>query len=671
MTAYAPTNGYAQKAGYDDPALQGLPAANVRRLGDFPDEQFVTVRDIPVFTEHETVTGSGRKLKFGAYELGCIVNRNNRRITETGDYAAVTLGHTPDPEQKAMGQKEPELIGFAGPFKLGMIGNPGERQRYAVLADFHYFKEDLDKVKKHPRRSAELFVEDRYEEFFLDPIALLGAEAPRLDMGLLYSARRNGREVLKYSAVAPSASNVFIPSNGEPERRDYSAMDPYSESGNGPVVTTKNYAADPGEPSTSRGSSMLAPEDVKSIVDALESLDWVQFVKSQMASGAGHPSVPGAPPGAAAHPGAAPAPGGIPPAPGGAPPMGAHPGAMPPAAPPPAAPMAAPHPAPAAGPPAAPAAPPAPAAPKPPAAPSAPAAGAKPAPGGNGAPPDKKPEVEKNNAGMNGKSCYSADGSQASGSYDEVDGKRLDHQIGDGATPEAKAKYAAGDDLFDDDEEFEKYAAYRKTRMAKYAAGDADGKPEVKPSAGGVEPATDNPSGGDVEGHGDDGQAASSYEGGKGEQIGVKYSRLAGRLDAMQAKYGKLESALEHERALRIDSERLAKLTDLRLNGLLIEPEKEIEKCRYSKMNDAAFQDRVDFMLEHGNRAPLGRELYVGGADTIPPNHGRPMDAAGGERAKYSRDHSNRAFAICEAAAVKGEELDYAVVLDEVATGKR
>ena len=46
---------------------------------------------------------------------------------------------------------------------------------------------------------------------FLDPIALLSAECPRLDMGLLYSAMKSGRVVEKYTAVAPAAGHSFVP----------------------------------------------------------------------------------------------------------------------------------------------------------------------------------------------------------------------------------------------------------------------------------------------------------------------------------------------------------------------------------------------------------------------------------------------------------------------------
>jgi len=198
-----------------------LPEANVK-YGEFPATEFVTMQDVPVFAEHETTTKDGRKLNFGRAELQAVADRCNRRIEQTGDYAAITLGHTPDPSSP--NQQQPEVVGFAGPFRVGLAGAPGQRLRYAVLANFHIYKEDVDKVRKHPRRSPELFVEDTYDDMFLDPIALLGAEAPRLDMGLLYTAHRNGRTVHKYTAVAPAAGNVFVPSNDAlKDKKDYAA----------------------------------------------------------------------------------------------------------------------------------------------------------------------------------------------------------------------------------------------------------------------------------------------------------------------------------------------------------------------------------------------------------------------------------------------------------------
>jgi hypothetical protein len=236
--------------------VQELPQANVGAR-EFDPAEFVTVPNVPVFAEHQTETRDGRTLRFGRQELEAVAARCNQRIRDTGDYAAVVIGHTPDPEQ-AGSQPMPELVGHAGPFRVGLLGPP-DRQKHAILADFHVFREDFARLKKFPRRSPELWVEDSYSEMFLDPISLLGAEAPRLDMGHLYSARRahDGRVIEKYAAVC-SAANVSV---------------------RGDDVLKHEYAANP------QGSeSMLDEQSVRQIVDAIEQLPWVQFVKSQMAA---------------------------------------------------------------------------------------------------------------------------------------------------------------------------------------------------------------------------------------------------------------------------------------------------------------------------------------------------------------------------------------------------
>ena len=277
----------------------------------FSDTEFVHLPDVPVFAEHETVTRDGKKRKFSRAELEAIAERCNRRIRETGDYAALTLGHTPSPEAQAKGVEQPELVGFAGPFKIGRLPN---QERFAILADFHVYRDDLARVKKHPRRSPELWLEDRYEEMFLDPIALLGAEAPRLDMGLLYSAQRHGRLVEKYAAAGPAAASTFVPSHGD--KTDYMG---------------KNcYAADDDSQPTSKpqGAGMLTPEDVKQVVDAIYATEPFQFLMSQFqASGAASTS-------ASADGAAAPAGGEPTPPPAGPPDAGAPPAAPPAAGPP-------------------------------------------------------------------------------------------------------------------------------------------------------------------------------------------------------------------------------------------------------------------------------------------------------------------------------------------------
>ncbi|HEV3342600.1 MAG TPA: hypothetical protein VG125_19665 [Pirellulales bacterium] len=267
-------------------AGQTLPRANVRRPGDFPDDVFENVGNVPVFAEHETVTKAGKKIQFGRSELEAIVDRCNRRIRETGDYAAVTIGHTPSPEAVESGSaKMPDIVGYAGSFKLGVLGEEEERQRYAILADMHFYKDEMPRVRRNPRRSPEVWLEDRFEEIFLDPIALLGAEAPRLDMGLLYSAVRHGRTVEKYAAAC-GAGPMSVGIKTDDVLKNSSVND----------VQTRGEST----PSEPRSQPMaISPDDVNMIVEALDNLDWVQWCRGKMAeeqgpSGAlGTPAAPG------------------------------------------------------------------------------------------------------------------------------------------------------------------------------------------------------------------------------------------------------------------------------------------------------------------------------------------------------------------------------------------
>ena len=307
-TTYQPTS--------NDLALTAnVPLANTRR--QFDPATFAFIPNVPVFAEHETTCTAGRyegrKLSFGYSELLAVCQRCNRRIEETGDYATVVIGHTPPKELIWKGDAQtPELVGFCGPFRMGQITLAGGNRRWAILADFHIFKEDEKQLRKYPRRSAELWLEEKYDDMFLDPIALLSAEAPRLDMGLLYSQfRQGGAQVEIYAAAsAPSAASVSIPA---PAGR-----------------VSKQYQGE--------ANMAMAPEDIQQIVAAIMQTEPMQWCMAQMQQG-GDPA--GQPPGGPM-PGA-PAPGGPPPgapAPGGPPQQnaGADPSAM--GAPPPVMPGA-------------------------------------------------------------------------------------------------------------------------------------------------------------------------------------------------------------------------------------------------------------------------------------------------------------------------------------------
>lgn len=159
--------------------------------------------NVPVFVEHTRVLKSGRELQFGRRELELLAARSNRRIEETGDFVPVVVGHTcSDPKGP-----DPPKIGWAGPFRLGWLTK--DHNKYAVLADFRIDKDKTNLLNKYPRRSAELWAEDRYEDMYIDPISLLGADTPWSDMGVLYNKDGDpSREKIFYS-IQPQAPGAY------------------------------------------------------------------------------------------------------------------------------------------------------------------------------------------------------------------------------------------------------------------------------------------------------------------------------------------------------------------------------------------------------------------------------------------------------------------------------
>jgi hypothetical protein len=620
-------------------ATGSLPVANVRPADNpFPEEQFHRMVDVPVFTEHQTLSRDGRELSFGRKELEAITHRCNRRITQTGDYAAITIGHTPSPDAIKTGTPMPDLVGFAGPFKLGVLGNPGETRRYAILADFYVFKDEMLRVQKHPRRSPEVWLEDQYEEMFFDPIALLGSEAPRLDMGLtLYSAHRHvssPRSVEKYTAaVAPAAGNVFVPTHVE-EKQKYQ-----------PVTEEVSIMA-------------LSPQDVSQIVDAIEQLDWVQGVKGLLADTQDAPGslgqgeeLPPAPPQPEELPVAPPQAE----APIDAPPEAAAPPEAPPAAGPPTeegpeknvAPLV--------------------------------AAGLGAAAGsmmsskkGYGADDDPSeempfpddPEAEKNvgpllaagigglaGSSMNSKKGYSAD--EATG----IDPEEEELPAGGSDVSSGPKKYTADDgeefDLDDEDqEELKSYMARKYGAGAKkyQADGDVDGNelgtgsPTVEGAAK-TQDGDSKPDGGSVVPEGEEREAVEAF------------SRMTTQLAHTQRRLRHAESAIDEERRARVNAERYSQLTERRGN-YVFDMDREVSISQYSKMNDEQFGNHLQSIEQNYNRIPVDTDLRVFGDGMLNApgrSASRPED--------YNKQVSDRAYQICERRVLNGEDANYEEVV--------
>ncbi len=603
-----------------DPSLR-LPRGNVRRGAQaFPADEFTLVPNVPVFSEHKTTAKDGRELNIGPEELRAIADRCNRRIAETGDYAAVVYGHTPDPSNPN-GQM-PEMAGFAGPFRMGLIGEEGQRQRHAILADFNIFRDEIPKFKKHPRRSPEVWFEEDFGDVFLDPIALLSAECPRLDLGLLYSAERHGRMVEKYAAVSPGPGNVFIP-GGDDDKR-YSAPDTTNQKGT---------------------TSMLGPDDIRELVEALEQLDWVQAAKSmvqEQAGAAGTLNAPVAPP---MEPAMAPP---MEPAMAPAPPMAEAPmGDMPPA--PPMADTAPPE--------------------APPAADAGPPTDEPPMAPGPNEEPDKK------------YASANATGEYQDGTNNEnVDNMGIDHVVGtdkknyeavDGEPKvedgkEMMKKYAALDEM--DDDEYEEYGRQRKSRRkAKYAAdGSADGGGEHKAAEGTVEP--DSPANNTAATVDDvDGEAAGSYQ---EAQKPSKFSRQAQEreLYSMRQEMDGLRKQLKTECTERVNAERYSKLAQMR-QFWTFDLEREVDRTSSGKMGDELFESHIQAISENYQRSPNGQSLPTLDFKTTDVTVA-PLSQTGMEREKYSRDSSEQALRFCESQRLAGNDVDYETILDSILRGE-
>ncbi len=255
---------------------------------DFPASEWTCLERVPVFKEHTADDGT----VYGRDELASIVENCNRRIRATGDYCPLVDGHTPSPEEESAGAKQPDVLGFAGPFYLERSLEDG-RPVWVITADWHVRLIHLERVRSLPRRSVEIWKLANVHDRYFDPIALLGAKTPRLDLGLAYSRTRAEQTVLveRYEAGFASATNAFIPAATAPDRR--------------PSTTEKERMA-------------LDDSDLQKIVAALDQLDWVQWVKTQMTCAA------------------APDPGDNPAAPAGAEPNAMHEGKIEPEGDPPA-----------------------------------------------------------------------------------------------------------------------------------------------------------------------------------------------------------------------------------------------------------------------------------------------------------------------------------------------
>lgn len=175
------------------------------------DGEFIDLGYHPVFKAHRDRDGN----VFGDAEIHGLVESNNDRIADTGDYCPIVIRHTKEGQENGQ-----EVVGFLGPYRYGRVGNLNPAS--AVEGRIRIFKSDADKVRRFPRMSVELWsTKGNPTKGIFDPACLLGSETPELDLGLIrYAKDRSGHIVRRYSrathfqASAPGGSNTYMPSMG-------------------------------------------------------------------------------------------------------------------------------------------------------------------------------------------------------------------------------------------------------------------------------------------------------------------------------------------------------------------------------------------------------------------------------------------------------------------------
>jgi len=229
------------------------------------DGDFVVFEHVCCFDEHTGDDG----VVYDERLLHRIAENCNRRIRTTGDYCPIVVAHTRDQDEKSSVDDDPQVIGLAGPFYVSDFVNTDGVTVKAIYSTFWIFAEDEKLFLKNPRRSVEIWPEDKPENRYFDPLAVLGAETPKRDLGLIYSRGRPGYRPTRYAmggplryskrtvaksikyqesapASVPGGNNTFIPGSN-PKKK--------------PQQHAKGAPAMPGT---------LSPDDLNQIIEALK-----------------------------------------------------------------------------------------------------------------------------------------------------------------------------------------------------------------------------------------------------------------------------------------------------------------------------------------------------------------------------------------------------------------
>lgn len=286
-------------------AANGYDQDRYRAVEHFSAQGFHGGPTVCHFAEHTAHNRDGA-IEHNAGSLKEICQNLNLRIRDVDAYPALIDRHTVD--RPDANTPDPRVLGYAGPFRIGMIGR--EEPRYAIFGQEWYKPNSLAEVAEKPRRSVELIRYRNGGRSYFDPIACLGADSPRLPMPpAMYSATGDRElEITRYSVGSPvlaGSSNTFVTGFGDKPKHK-----PTTASGTGEINSESSAVVDKYEPDTqsepiepTEDDSMIGEDDIRQIVDAILATPQMSWVTSKMASDGQD--------GMAQGPGDAPAPGGM------------------------------------------------------------------------------------------------------------------------------------------------------------------------------------------------------------------------------------------------------------------------------------------------------------------------------------------------------------------------
>jgi hypothetical protein len=167
----------------------------------FPPDKYTVRRGVPLLDEHKAKDQKGGKdFDVTADFLADVAKNCNDRFQETGDAIPHVVGHTRgDVGEDGQG----EILGYWANLRTAPFFETG---RTALHGDLYVLNEQLDKAKKYPRRSVELWRRQR----IVDPVSALSASTPERSLGLLLF-NRDAETPYRYSIPDPGETRMDNP----------------------------------------------------------------------------------------------------------------------------------------------------------------------------------------------------------------------------------------------------------------------------------------------------------------------------------------------------------------------------------------------------------------------------------------------------------------------------